>query len=437
MKKSVCLILGLILVGSGWCRAYAIPEVSNIKADTEAHLKDPRKHPGDITLTLDLSDTEEEKSYGLEVQYRGGPQAGALGWQWAALEEGSSDSPGVLTRVDAGHRTLTWQSSIDEGGASGNDYTIRITPYDSANTNPGISAQSDTFSLDNQHVKSIRITSTTGGAELELHGTKIEVIPGAFSGWFSSPKSEDIILTVKEIIKGSTKWAELRAEERGLEIKDDDPPSYIAEIVGDVLDDTYREFRITRNSNYADWKIGFTSDYLIMTIPYTDVAVHEIEKEFRIYGLKTDGWVMPEGTLERLPGVMPTEGQFIDTENNLVTASIPSQFYLVPYYRIGVIYAPDFRNVVVYPNPYKPYDGQIRTGNATTGITFINLPEANNQIKIYNLAGELVQKSPTTWVSWTWDAKNDGGEWIESGVYFYVITNEHGEVKTGKLAVIR
>ncbi|MEW5768077.1 MAG: gliding motility-associated C-terminal domain-containing protein [bacterium] len=428
MKKLVCLVLGLILLGLGGSKAYAIPEVSQIKADTEAHLKDPRKHPGDITLTFDLSDTEEGGPYDLEVQYRGGPQAGALGWQQATLEEGSSDSPGLLTNVEAGHCTLTWQSSINEGGASGHDYIIRITPYDPPNTNPGISSQSDTFSLNNQYLKSIRITKATGVAELELHGTKIEIIPGAFAGWFST-ESEDVILTVKEIIKGSTEWAELREKEEGLEITDDALPSYI----GDVLDDTYREFRITRNSNYIDWKIAFTSDYLIMTIPYTDVAVHEIEKEFRIYGLITDGWVRPE----RLPGVMPTEGQFIDTENNLVTAAIPSQFYLVPYYRIGVIYVPDFRNVVVYPNPYKPYDGQIRTGDATTGIVFINLPEAHNQIKIYNLAGELVRESPTTWVSWTWDAKNNGGEWVESGVYFYVITNERGEVKTGKLAVIR
>lgn len=374
MKKLVWLILGLILLSSGWCKVYAIPEVSKVEVSFP---DDPRKHPGDVTFTFDLSDTEEGGPYDLEVRYRGGPQAGALGWQWATLEEGSSDSPGVLTNVKAGHYTLTWQSSINEGGASGDDYTIRITPYDPPETNPGISAQSDTFSLDNQYLKSIRITKATGVAKLELHGTKIEVIPGAFSGWFST-ESEDVILTVKEIIKGSPEWAKLRAEERGLEIKDDDPPSYIAEIVGDVLDDTYREFRITRNSNYIDWKIAFTSDYLIMTIPYTDVAVHEIEKEFRIYGLKTDGWIMPE----RLPGVMPTEGQFIDTENNLVTAAIPSQFYLVPHYRIGVIYAPDFRNVVVYPNPYKPYDRQIRTGDATTGITFINLPEANNQIKI-------------------------------------------------------
>lgn len=425
MKKLVWLVLGLILLGLGGSKAYAIPEVGNIKADTEAYLKDPTKHLGDVTLTFDLFDTEEGGPYDLEVQYQGG-QFGTLVWRGTTLEEGSSDSPGVLTNVKAGHQTLTWQSSIDEGGGAFSDYVIKITPYDPPDTNPGIFNQSDSFSLDNRYVKSIRITSKTGAAELELHGTKIEVIPGAFSGWFST-ESEDIILTVKEIIKGSPEWAELRTKEAGREIND-------SHIIEDVLDDTYREFRITRNSNYIDWKIAFTSDYLIMTIPYTDVAVHEIEKEFRIYGLKTDGWIRPE----RLPGVMPTEGQFIDTENNLVTASIPSQFYLVPYYRIGVIYAPDFRNVVVYPNPYKPYDRQIRTGDETTGITFINLPEADNQIKIYNLTGELVRESPTRrWVSWTWDAKNDGGEWVESGVYFYVISNEQGEVKTGKLAVIR
>ncbi|MDI6793954.1 MAG: T9SS type A sorting domain-containing protein [bacterium] len=432
MKKIVCLILELILLGTGWGKVYAVPEVRNINIEVIAGTYlpgDPRslKHPGDVTLSFILSDTEDGGPYDLEVQYQGG-QYGALAWRGATLEEGPSDSPGVLTKVGAGSRTLTWQSSIDEGGGAFSDYIIKITPYDYPDTTPGISASSDTFSLDNQYLKSIRITKTTGGAELELHGTKIELKPGAFSEWFRT-EEEEVMLTIREIIKGFPEWTELRAKEKGLPINhDDELPSHIE----DVLDNTYREFRTTKNSDYT-YQAPFTSDLIIITIPYEDVATHEIEKEFRIYGLIVDGWVMPD----RLPGVIPTEGQFIDTENNLVTAAIPRQFFLVPYYRIGVIYAPDFRNVVVYPNPYKPNDGQIRTGDASTGIVFINLPEARNQVKVYNLAGELVRESPTTWVSWTWDTKNNGGEWVESGVYFYVITNERGEVKTGKLAVIR
>ncbi len=36
-----------------------------------------------------------------------------------------------------------------------------------------------------------------------------------------------------------------------------------------------------------------------------------------------------------------------------------------------------------------------------------------------------------------WDVKNDDGKELSSGVYFYLVSNDNGEEKIGKIAVIR
>ncbi|PIV55828.1 hypothetical protein COS16_05790 [Candidatus Desantisbacteria bacterium CG02_land_8_20_14_3_00_49_13] len=88
--------------------------------------------------------------------------------------------------------------------------------------------------------------------------------------------------------------------------------------------------------------------------------------------------------------------------------------------------------VIVYPNPFE-------TAKARGGtLKFINIP-LQATIKIYNIAGELVrtiQKDDTANRA-TWDAKNESGEKVASGVYFYVISSPQDTVKaTGKIAVI-
>ncbi|PKL41780.1 MAG: hypothetical protein CVV39_09050 [Planctomycetes bacterium HGW-Planctomycetes-1] len=79
--------------------------------------------------------------------------------------------------------------------------------------------------------------------------------------------------------------------------------------------------------------------------------------------------------------------------------------------------------IYAWPNPLTV------NGVPPEKFTFVNLP-SGSVIKVYTLAGELV----ATIDKGIWDAKNDDGRVVASGVYFFVVENE-GSV--GKLAVIR
>ena len=83
-----------------------------------------------------------------------------------------------------------------------------------------------------------------------------------------------------------------------------------------------------------------------------------------------------------------------------------------------------------FPNPFKPSAGH-------TTITFTNLP-AQSAIKIFTLSGDLAKTINETSGTgqYIWDVKNEAGENLTSGLYFYVIKGS-GETKTGKLVIIR
>ena len=91
----------------------------------------------------------------------------------------------------------------------------------------------------------------------------------------------------------------------------------------------------------------------------------------------------------------------------------------------------DLSNVIVYPNPFKPHLGH-------TEIYFKGLT-TKTTIRIYNIAGELVRKIENVdgETETTWDARNNSGNRVASGVYIYLITNDKGNKRTGKLAVIK
>lgn len=85
---------------------------------------------------------------------------------------------------------------------------------------------------------------------------------------------------------------------------------------------------------------------------------------------------------------------------------------------------------VVYPNPYKP------SKHGNIGITFTGL-KSGAEIKIYNIAGELVfDKKTSTDGGYTWYAENNSGYQAGSGVYVYYIKSD-GKTRKGKIAVER
>ena len=90
----------------------------------------------------------------------------------------------------------------------------------------------------------------------------------------------------------------------------------------------------------------------------------------------------------------------------------------------------------VYPNPFKPGSGSVFDAPK---IVFKKLTDRAT-IKVYSYAGQLVatlHKTDTSVDYYEWDAKNETGEYVASGVYVYLITNTSGEKISGKFGIIR
>ncbi len=112
-----------------------------------------------------------------------------------------------------------------------------------------------------------------------------------------------------------------------------------------------------------------------------------------------------------------------------------------------------------YPNPYKPGIDPRHCSNAATdpcGIWFTNLHALRKDvnevvIKIFGMNANPVFNTKTAGVlihfsqtekdqkpQWKWDTRNQRGELVASGLYFYVITDNNGKILIkGKLMIVR
>jgi hypothetical protein len=95
----------------------------------------------------------------------------------------------------------------------------------------------------------------------------------------------------------------------------------------------------------------------------------------------------------------------------------------------------DLSEVIVFPNPFKPGSGGAYDA---AEITFRNLTRKST-IKIFNIAGELVKTIEVDNVAGEekWNAKNDSGEKVASGVYIYYVSTDGGLKAKGKFAIIK
>ena len=84
-----------------------------------------------------------------------------------------------------------------------------------------------------------------------------------------------------------------------------------------------------------------------------------------------------------------------------------------------------------FPNPFNP----------ETTIAYQILRESDVNLKIYNIRGQLIrtlvdQKQPAGVYTVKWDAKNNSGQTVSTGVYFYWLkTNDYSKVR--KLTLLR
>ncbi len=128
------------------------------------------------------------------------------------------------------------------------------------------------------------------------------------------------------------------------------------------------------------------------------------------------------------------------------TSQDNNNFYCIPFKDFFV----DFRNasqptsgplnnenIYVYPNPFNPDLGNVK-------FRFSLSSPGNITIKVYDVSNRLVatvinndQMEANEELSVPWNGKNDNGQIVANGVYFYIIESSSGERGVGKVAVLR
>jgi hypothetical protein len=95
-------------------------------------------------------------------------------------------------------------------------------------------------------------------------------------------------------------------------------------------------------------------------------------------------------------------------------------------------------NVKTVPNPYYAYYPE-EVDQFNRIMKFINLPAVPLNIKIFNLAGDLVRTMDRTTdldnPEYIWDLKTDQGLWVASGIYVWLIEAEGLGSRFGKMAI--
>ncbi len=96
----------------------------------------------------------------------------------------------------------------------------------------------------------------------------------------------------------------------------------------------------------------------------------------------------------------------------------------------GPAAAADLSAVYEYPNPVRVYSGN-------TQATFANLP-AGATLRIYDVQGRLVRElTNLPGPNFVWNLTNADGRPLASGVYVYLVTDDDGHQKIGKVALLR
>lgn len=131
--------------------------------------------------------------------------------------------------------------------------------------------------------------------------------------------------------------------------------------------------------------------------------------------------------------------------DNTITASL-THFSIYGVFPASELVHQTLNDVVIFPNPFRPNDGNPLTGEEfvgsptaenLTGIHIKNLT-GNNVIEIYTLNGQLVNEITTkpNQARVIWDGKTSNGDKCVSGLYLILIKGQNEKV-IKKLTIIR
>ena len=188
-------------------------------------------------------------------------------------------------------------------------------------------------------------------------------------------------------------------------------------------DGYYRRFeREDGQSTFDDW--------VTMEMPYSDAGLTVAEKDLAIYyyDRNSSTWIKMEGCV-------------IDPVKNVIRCRTR---HFTDFAVFGAAPASNLSGVLIYPNPFIPYDNDPQTGQPfvkgdnTTGIIFRNVTSTVD-IDIFTVTGRRVSTihATNTGGSVQWDVHADDNREVASGTYIAVIRAPNGERVVKKFMVIR
>jgi len=206
----------------------------------------------------------------------------------------------------------------------------------------------------------------------------------------------------------------------------------------DRIEDTIAEFNAYIYNNGTSTRITTFTNKVRISLRYRDV--------------NQDGFVdnvpyrLDERTL-KVYRLNETTQQWVAEENSIVDPVANTVSAEVDHFSIFVLRGTPLRpatvlgNVRVYPNPYKPNSNPMHNSGVHFGGTAAPFEERLTEqvtIKIFTVTGELVRViDGQTSGEYIWDAKNDDGDEVSTGVYIYQITNEQAGNSFGKVAIVK
>jgi len=198
---------------------------------------------------------------------------------------------------------------------------------------------------------------------------------------------------------------------------------------GQIISSIVRAFNAMKNdgTEYSSF-----SDFITVEIPYldnddddivdgTDISVDEL-KVLRL-NENSNGWeVVADGGINA-----------VDKTKKVVKAEVKH----FSVYTVGSAIATDLNEVKVYPNP-------VNFAEAVRGTIKFDGLSRNPKIQIFDITGKLIKtinpgtsENDGTSGHAEWNGKDENGNRIGRGLYFYIITDNEGNKTRGKFAVIK
>ena len=300
----------------------------------------------------------------------------------------------------------------------GNDTTIRTYQADSAV--PSVSIDS-TAVISSISFGSLTACTAPTNAEIKINGTDSVSIQLNVAFAYNTAPISVVIKTADD----SAITAKIKANSAA----EESVKKFGATADYDAGLKTVREFNFSSSGRSINSSENFTSIRIVFTLPEQMRGKYNSVYYFdEISGLWT---ALSEADLSR---------------GNDTVSAVLTHFSIYGVFAAGAPVQQDLNSVVVFPNPFRPNDGDPRTGvnfsgtldaGNATGIHISGLA-SGSKIKIYNILGQTIDEIETlpNQGMAIWDGINKCGEPVASGVYFLVVEGA-GQKVVKKLAIIR